>query len=56
MKRCRIDSAVEQLFAQCKKSPASIAWTGKDMSRLALWVSGFQFGEFEFVVDKIALY
>lgn len=56
MKRCRIDSTLEQLFAQCKKSPASIAWIGKDMSRLALWVSGFQSDDFEFVVDKIESY
>jgi hypothetical protein len=35
---------------------APMAWTGKDVRGVALWVSGFQPADFEFVVDQIEFY
>jgi imidazolonepropionase-like amidohydrolase len=35
---------------------APVTWTGKDVSGVALWVSGFQPADFEFVVDQIEFY
>ncbi len=35
---------------------APVAWTGKDVRGVALWVSGFQPADFEFVVDQIEFY
>jgi len=44
-------------FAQFKQFwSAPTAWTGKDMSGVALWVSGFQPADFEFVIDQIEFY
>jgi hypothetical protein len=33
-----------------------VAWTGKDVRGVALWVSGFQPADFEFVIDWIEFY
>ncbi|MCI0690811.1 CIA30 family protein [candidate division KSB1 bacterium] len=35
---------------------APVAWTGKDVRGVALWVSGFQPADFEFVIDRIEFY
>jgi imidazolonepropionase-like amidohydrolase len=35
---------------------APVAWTGKDVRGIALWVSGFQPADFEFIVDRIEFY
>jgi imidazolonepropionase-like amidohydrolase len=35
---------------------APMAWTGKDVRGVALWVSGFQPADFEFVIDRIEFY
>ena len=44
-------------FAQFKQFwSAPLTWTGKDIRGIALWVSGFQPAEFEFVVDQIEFY
>ncbi len=48
---------LELPFAQFRQLwSAPVAWTGKDVRGIALWVSGFQPAEFEFVVDKIEFY
>lgn len=41
-------------FAQLWSAP--IPWTGKDVQGLALWVSGMNAGEYDFMVDSIELY
>ncbi len=44
-------------FAQFKQFwSAPIVWTGKDVRGVALWVSGFQPADFEFVIDHIEFY
>jgi len=44
-------------FAQFKQFwSAPAAWTGKDVRGVALWVSGFQPADFEFVIDQIEFY
>lgn len=44
-------------FAQFKQFwSAPTAWTGKDMRGIALWVSGFQPADFEFVIDQVEFY
>jgi imidazolonepropionase-like amidohydrolase len=44
-------------FSQFKQFwSAPIAWTGKDVRGVALWVSGFLPADFEFVIDHIELY
>jgi len=48
---------LELPFAQFKQFWSTpIAWTGKDVRGVALWVSGFQPADFEFVIDRIEFY
>jgi imidazolonepropionase-like amidohydrolase len=48
---------LELPFAQFRQLwSAPVAWTGKDVRGVALWVSGFQPADFEFVVDKVEFY
>jgi len=44
-------------FAQFKQFwSAPLAWTGKDVRGVALWVSGFLPADFEFVIDQIEFF